>query len=512
MSRPLNTDIARIDPAQAWQHWAPDAGDPWGPRLAGHLLRRAAFGARPEGLADAVRVGHDKAIARLLAGEPGHEKNDDLLADMGARFGEAGDVARLRGWWLYAMLHSGHPLREKLALFWHNHFATSIAKVKSPRLMFRQNQLIRTHALGDFKAFLKDMGRDVAMLLWLDSNQNVKGRPNENYAREVMELFTLGVGNYTEKDVQEAARCFTGWHTDDELNAFAFNKDAHDAGDKTVLGRTGPWDGDTLLPVLLARPACADFLAAKLYAEFISDTPPPRGLLAPLAAKLRSSGYKIADAVALILRSRLFFSEHAFLRRVKSPVEFVLGAVQATWPGPSGTAEFVEPLGKMGQSLFAPPNVKGWPGGRAWLNTSTLLARNNFADRLTMGVPERRVGRGPDDIPPEAFDPDPPPPPGETPLPRFREPMAELLPPPYEPKDPPAAFDVAARFKTLDPTKPTDIADGLLEALLPGCAPAATRKAIAAFILEGEPTGADLRHRIREAAHAVLCSADYHLC
>src|SRR5262249_31568083 len=193
----------------------------------------------PERITQAARDGLERTVKVLLEGTPGHEKTAAFLADLGQRFAEQGSIDKLRGWWVYTMLHSGHPLREKLTLFWHSHFATSVAKVKSAALVYRQNQLLRKHALGEFGPFLSAVGRDVAMLLWLDSNQNVKGRPNENYARELLELFSLGTGHFTEKDVQEAARAFTGWHTDEEQTTFAFNKDEHDGGAKTVLGRTG---------------------------------------------------------------------------------------------------------------------------------------------------------------------------------------------------------------------------------------------------------------------------------
>jgi hypothetical protein len=518
MSPRLPDDIRRVDPAQAWMPWAPDDRDPFDARQAGHLLRRAAFGASPERIAAAVRAGPEPTIKLLLLGTPGHEKDAGLFDDVGSRFAELGNADKLRGWWLSLMLTAGHPLREKLSLFWHDHFATSITKVRSAKLMFRQNRLLRKHALGRFGPFLRDMGRDVAMLLWLDSNQNVKARPNENYAREVMELFSLGVGNYTEKDIQEAARAFTGYHTDDEQEAFHFNADEHDAGSKAVLGKTGKFDGDAIVPVLLAQPACARFLARKLYREFVSEEAPPPALLEPLAKRLRDTEYDLSAAVGTILRSRLFFSPHAFLKRVKSPVEYVLGAVQAAWPGPVAPSSLVNPLKRMGMELFAPPNVKGWPGGRDWLNTSTILARNNFADRITTGQ-AAPMGRPPrakfgsidldvEDVPgvPDMIDPK------ELKGYGPREPMAELERPPAEPRDPPPAFDVAARFKKIDPTKPADIADGLLDTFLPGCASAGLRKAILAHIQEDEPTGAHLRGRIREAAHAVLCSAESQLC
>jgi hypothetical protein len=499
MSGPLPADISRVDPEQAWQPWKPEARDPWNACWAGHLFRRAAFGASPERIHQAVRAGLEPTLAELLSGAPGHEKTTTFLAGIGERFAAMGSLDKLRGWWVYSMLHSGHPLREKMTLFWHNHFATSVVKVKSAALMYRQNQLLRQHALGEFGPFLRGVGRDVAMLVWLDSNQNVKGQANENYAREVMELFALGAGHYTEKDVRECARAFTGWHSDDEQSAFAFNKEAHDDGLKTLLGKTGRWNGDDVVAVLLEQPACALFLAGKLYRELISEAEPPRALLEALARRLRASGYKIADLVGTMLRSRLFFSGHALLKRVKSPVEFALAAVQGAWPGPASPAEIAAVLEKMGLSLFAPPNVKGWPGGRTWLTTSTLLARNNFAEQVAMGSGSLALspGEGALGVP--------------TPVPLPSE-EKEKKPPPYVPTDPRPAFDVAARFKKIDPTRPGDLAEELLAVFLPGCASAGARKQIRAYLEDGGPTGAHLRERIREAAHAILCSAEYQLC
>src|SRR5947209_7509927 len=251
--------------------------------------------------------------------------------------------------------------------------------------MFEQNKTLRKYALGKFRPFLLDMSRDPAMLIWLDSNSNIKGKANENYAREVMELFSLGVGNYTETDIREAARAFTGWHTEDD--AFEFNRRWHDDGKKTVLGQTGNWNGDDVVRILLAQKACAAFLVGKLYSFLISEAQePPKALLAPLAEALRKSDYDLAACVRTILSSRLFFSEHAYRQRIKSPVEFVLGAVKAVTEGAVPQLVLVPRLEAMGQPLFAPPNVKGWQGGRAWLNTSTVLARQNFAQALAMGT------------------------------------------------------------------------------------------------------------------------------
>jgi hypothetical protein len=272
-----------------------------------------------------------------------------------------------------------------MTLFWHNHFATSYAKVRSTKLMYEQNVILRKHALGRFRPFLLDMSRDTAMLVWLDSNRNVKGAPNENYAREVMELFSLGVGNYTEKEVQEAARAFTGWHHDAEGAAFEFVAALHDDGEKTLFGKTGRWTGEDVVRLCCDHDACAKFLVGKLYTFLVSETRPPERLLEPLATAFRKSDYDIAALVKTILSSRLFYSQHAYRKRVKWPVEYAVGAVRAACPGRVPLSDLTDPLAKMGQNLFAPPNVKGWRTGTDWLNSATLLARNNFAEKVALG-------------------------------------------------------------------------------------------------------------------------------
>ncbi|MBN9119873.1 MAG: DUF1800 domain-containing protein [Planctomycetes bacterium] len=435
MADALPSDLSKVDPADAWKPWKPDAGA-WNRKWATHLYRRAAFGATGRDIDAALKGGVEKTLARLTAGEPDAADRFELLTETGKYYNEP---LSLRTWWLYAMLEGGHPLREKLTLFWHNHFATSYAKVRSTKLMFEQNATLRKHALGKFPAFLLDMSRDTAMLEWLDSNRNVKGAPNENYAREVMELFSLGVGNYTEKDIQEAARAFTGWHHDVEVTKFEFNRDLHDPGEKTVFGKTGKWTGEDVVRLCCEKDACARFLVSKLYAFLVSETPPPKGLLEPLADRLRKSGYDIADAVTAILGSRLFFSDHAYRKRVKWPIEYALGAINAAVPGRVPLADVVDPVAKMGQALFAPPNVKGWRTGTDWLNSATLLARNNFAETVAMGTwstaPRPRRNDGP------VF---------SAPVKTEAAPPESAAPPP-----PDAKFDVGA---LIDAAKPKDVA------------------------------------------------------
>jgi uncharacterized protein (DUF1800 family) len=499
---PTLPPLDRIDPAQAWQPWKPEARDPWGRKWAAHLYRRAAFGANRAELLEAERKGPEATLDLLLRGGPEANEVLPVLTTAGEHAARDGSGHQLRGWWLYCMLQGSHPLREKMTLFWHNHFATSMAKVQSGPLMYRQNCLLRKHALGKFGPFLQDISKDGAMLVWLDSNSNVKAHPNENYAREVMELFSLGVGNYKEKDIREAARAFTGWHTDGE--GFEFNARVHDTGSKTVLGQTGNWNGDDVVRILLTQPAAGRFLVRKLYRFFIGETAePPAALLEPLAESFRKSDYDIAALLRTMLSSRLFYSGHAFRQRIKSPVEFVLGAVRAVYRAYDEKDPNYKPLlqqvlvgriDAMGQELFAPPNVKGWPGARAWLNTSTLLARDNFAQALAMGTlwNENPQVVFTNDFT-ECVVPEPP-------GPEKREEQA-----------PPTAYDPARLIHEEKATRPEDVGRILLDLYLPGGVRPEAQAKLTAFLAAGKPAGAALDRRVREAVHAVLCMPEYQL-
>jgi hypothetical protein len=500
--------LDRIDPTEAWQPWRPCATDSWGPKWAAHLYRRAGFGPSREDLVEAERLGPEGTLDLLLRGRPEAEEVLETLADVGRIAAESDDHGdQLRGWWLYCILQGGHPLREKLTLFWHNHFATSLAKVQDPGLMFRQNGLLRTHALGRFGPLLQAISRDGAMLVWLDSNSNVKGKPNENYAREVMELFSLGVGHYAEKDIREAARAFTGWRTDGV--GFAFDARLHDGGTKTVLGQTGAWDGGDVVRIVLEQPAAARFLVRKLYRHLVSEkAAPPDSLLEPLCELFRRSDYDIAGLVRTMLSSRLFYSAHAFRQRIKGPVEYVLGAVRAVHRGSSpdeGLPQqvLVPWLAAMGQQLFMPPNVKGWPGGTSWLNTSTVLERDNFAEALAMGTlwpnatsepatgaASARVGLGP----------------------LVRRITGKPAPSdrPEEPA-PPRAFDPARILDEERASRPEDIVRALLDDYLPGGVRPEARAKLGAFVAEGRPAGAALARRVREAVHAIMSMSEYQL-
>jgi uncharacterized protein (DUF1800 family) len=323
---------------------------------------------------------------RLLSGE---EKSGDgspaaefqsTLDQMEAELAPSADLARIQAIWLYRMIFTPQPLRERMTLFWHNHFATSNVKVQNPALMQRQNHLLRALAFGDFRALLTAMGRDPAMLIWLDSTINRKAKPNENYAREVMELFSLGRGHYSEKDIREAARAFTGWFV--VHDQFEVVPRQHDGGPKTVLGRTGQWTGDDIPRILVEQPACAEFICRKLFRHFVSETRVPSDrLIAPLACAFRDSGYQVEKPVAMILRSNLFFDPSIRRCRVKSPVEYAVGTIRSLEilnPTVQISA-LAEACGRMGQSLYAPPSVAGWDGGPGWINSTAMLARANLA-------------------------------------------------------------------------------------------------------------------------------------
>ncbi|HMP01222.1 MAG TPA: DUF1800 domain-containing protein [Gemmatales bacterium] len=386
----LRTTRLDLDPAWAWQPYRPSAATPWDLRKAGHLLRRAGFGATRAELDEAGAAGPEATIERLLQGGPGGAEFDELAEQMASHIAQTNADEPMRAWWLYLMLHSPHPLREKMTLFWHNHFATSQAKVNNVDYMLQQNALFRRQALGDFRVLLQEVSKDPAMLVWLDTVESKKGRPNENYARELMELFSLGIGHYTEHDIREAARAFTGWEL--RRDRFHFNTREHDRSVKQVFGRSGPFTGEEVVRLCLEQQAAPLFLVRKLCRCFISETHEfSDELVQPLATELRQLGYDVGRIVARMLRSNLFFAPLAYRARIKSPTTYVLGILRGLEAnvGTVGVAQLCENLG---QKLFYPPSVKGWDGGAAWLNSTTLLLRQNAALALT-STEDVRFGR-----------------------------------------------------------------------------------------------------------------------
>src|SRR5262249_24819049 len=269
-------------------------------------------------------------------------------------------------------------------LLWHNHFATSLEKVGSARAMRRQNQTFRQHARAPFAKLLDAALRDPALLQWLDAPSNARGRPNENLGRELMELFTLGIGNYSEADVKEAARALTGWTV--ESDAFRQDDRKHDPGEKVILGHKGKWKGGDLLRLVREHPATADRLAFRLGEHFLGEAS-TEVARKELAAALRKRSLDLGWAVETVLRSRAFFARSALVRRALGAVEFVVGAARALemFAPPPSTLLLADWAGRLGQDLFQPPNVGGWMGGRAWLSPGTMIGRANFAAALVGG-------------------------------------------------------------------------------------------------------------------------------
>jgi uncharacterized protein (DUF1800 family) len=306
------------------------------------------------------------------------------------------DPDRLKAWWVFRMLLGPDPLAERLTLMWHDHFATGNQKVDDLAAMRRQNDLFREHARAPFGDLLDAAVRDPALLIWLDAPANRKGHPNENLARELLELFTLGIGHFSESDVKEAARALTGRTVVD--GAFVENASAHDAGEKTLLGETARWDGPGLVRRLLDHPATATRLAGRLCGLFMGEGAVDTPAVAALAEGLRAHGLDLGWGVATMLRSRAFFAAANLGTRVLGPVEFVVGAARALecLAPPPSTLLLAGWAARIGQDLFYPPNVGGWPGGRSWLSSRGLIARANFATALVEG---RAVGRpGPVDV------------------------------------------------------------------------------------------------------------------
>ena len=371
-----------VDPAWAWAPYKPDGQRPWNLVRAGHLFRRAAFGATWTQIQQSLEDGPDRTIDRLLRPETDatafHRKFDGYDA-AAARSNEANN---LRSWWLRRMIETPHALREKMTLFWHNHFAINNANVKYPRLTLNHIRLLRQHALGQFDSLLQAVMRDPATLLGLNAEANRKAQPNEELARQVLDRYVLGPGCATATDVRDTARAFAGWFVAREK--LRFFESERDDGPKQVLGQTGDFQAEDVVNVALKHPATPKWIVRKLYRCFVSevDTPDDR-LIQPLADAF-GRDYDIFRVVETILRSNLFFSDKAYRARIKSPVEFGVGIVVAL-EGIVPTDRLGRELAALGQNLYHPPAGDGWAGGRHWINPAILVGRSNLGLSLLSG-------------------------------------------------------------------------------------------------------------------------------
>ena len=382
----------------------------WNYATAAHLLNRAGFGGTPDEIERARANGLAKVVHGLIeasgtsANPPApawaqprnireirmairEEKNEpDGRMEKRREFRqmEGENILDLRRWWLAQMMTTPAPLLEKMTLFWHGHFATSVEKVKDGYWMWRQNDTLRRHALGNFVALTKQISRDPAMMIYLDLQQSRKEHPNENWARELMELFTVGIGHYSEPDIRESARAFTGYRLDLTNQQFRFAPRQADTGPKTFMGKTGPWSGDEIIDILTKQPACAQFLGRKLWRFFAEDDPSVQ-IVDAVAARIREHNFEMRPVLSEIFSSKEFYSAAAMRSQIKSPVQFLVQTTRLLATDPPVAPVAQNAMRQMGQILFAPPNVKGWDGGKAWVSTSTLLFRYNFANYLING-------------------------------------------------------------------------------------------------------------------------------
>ncbi len=391
---------------------------------ARHLLSRTSFGATPAEIRALEAQDYAAAVDRLLAGvqreamtpPPGwlgegpaelRRRQQAAQAERASAERKPGvdgkplQIARpvqeqgreLRNWWVEEMLVTDQPLTERMVLFWHNHFTSSFIKVRYAPALFRQNALFRQQALGNFATLLKSVARDPAMLIYLDGMRSVARQPNENFARELLELFTLGEGHYSEADIKQAARAFTGWTIDPESGHFMSRDQQHDDGEKTFLGQTGRFGGDEIIAILLRHPRTAETIVEKLWREFVSLRPDPAEVKR-LAASFRKD-YELRPLMHAILLSAQFRDPANRGALIKSPIDLIVGTVHVLGlPVPEKT-QLVRMMQGLGQMPFDPPNVKGWAGGESWVSTYTLLLRQQFLRRIVEATTVAPMDGGP---------------------------------------------------------------------------------------------------------------------
>jgi hypothetical protein len=434
-----------------WQNdLTPIGPGDWNYDFAAHLLERAGFGGTPEEIRALAKMTPAQAVARLVRFEgtdasqlPPFDASDihdpglepfppsrpavtDLAKEKGEALGikvkpsgnrrlqpivdeffywlraSALETNRIAYWWANRMVASPRPLQEKMALFWHGHFASNEAKVRDCRKLLGELEIFQKQGLGNFRDLTVAVAQSPAMLSFLDAGVNVKGASNENFAREIMELFTMGVGHYTEKDIREAARAFTGWNYVDLK--FVVNKEQHDDSEKTFLGKTGRFDGVDIIDIIMQQPATADYIAGKIYRFFVREDLSPE-LQKQLGSVLRDNHYEITPLLEKVFLSRDFYSPASVGTQIKSPVELAISTYRKLGlKSVPGVPDFNVATGALGQQLFAPPTVAGWAGGQSWITPGLLLERANFArdilfadisflppDRYTGGGEVRRV-------------------------------------------------------------------------------------------------------------------------
>lgn len=403
----------------------------WTERTAAHLLNRAGFGGSPKQIADLHAMGRKAAVSHLLSSPDESEKfpepdwmdpeevaaqrrefmqirrrSKDESVSREEREKARRDAQRKQrlaqremsqesiALWLRRMHTSQAQAQEKMTLFWHGHFATSMQKVKSPVLIHQQNSLFRKQALGNFKELTHAICEDPAMMLYLDTDKNSKANPNENFARELLELFTLGEGSgYTEQDIKEAARAFTGYQLNRYQGKPNFIERKHDQGTKDFMGKSGNHKPSDIVNIVFDNPRCAEFMVAKIWEFFVYESPSVE-IVKQLTGQFRESGYEVKPVLQTIFLSKAFNSTKAIRTQIKSPVQFLVQMARELELPRIPDRIAANSMQQLGQVLYNPPNVAGWEGGRSWINTNTLLTRYNVAGFvLTGGGPRDSKGR-----------------------------------------------------------------------------------------------------------------------
>ena len=370
--------------------------------LMAHLLRRAGFGASREELEQYLAMGYEGAVEALLNPSDPSNMPDDLIRRYHVEQSELRDLAGSAAYWMYRMISTSAPMEEKTALFWHGLFATGYAKLNQARSLLNQVEMFRRSGLGSFEDLLVELSKDPAMIVWLDNNENHGTAINENYGRELLELFSMGIGNYTEDDIKECARAFTGWTLGNaeymSIRAakdsiwpygriawhFDYREEDHDDGEKTFLGETGRFNGEDIIRIIVKQESTARFVATRLFQFFAADEISEAGekTIQDMMATYFSSGYQVKDMLQTLFQSNYFKSEEARFARVKGPVEMVVGAIRmaGNYQNPAlGIEKVSNTMLYMGQGLLQPPTVEGWHEGSEWIDSGALVERVNFA-------------------------------------------------------------------------------------------------------------------------------------
>ena len=370
--------------------------------LMAHLVRRAGFGATREELDGYMANGYEASVEELLQPADPQNMPDDIIRRYHTDQAELRHLAQGVAYWMYRMITTRCPLEEKIALFWHSLFATGFKKLNHPRAMLNQIDMFRQHGLGSFPTLLVELSKDPAMIIWLDNQDNHKGAINENFGRELLELFSMGIGNYTEQDIKECARAFTGWTLQNaEWMAYCANQDSvwpygridwhfnyrdydHDDGEKTFLGETGNFNGEDIIGIIVGQEATALFICRRLFQYFVADDVDEDGeeLVQAMMRSYFESGYEIRSVLRTLFNSAYFKSDNARFARVKGPAELLVGAVRiaGSYREPTlGVRLLAQQISFMGQGLLDPPSVEGWHEGSEWIDSGSLVERVNFA-------------------------------------------------------------------------------------------------------------------------------------